>query len=66
MSGGYPLHRDLRYRHDERPDPAEWFADRGWTTSPSSVPDELARIGRPYSDHLAEHSLSAPSGLRGP
>lgn len=46
--------RELRYPHDERSRPAEWFASRGWAATSISIPDELARLGRPYPDDLAE------------
>ena len=37
----------LWYRDDERSDPAEWFAARGWRADSVPGADYLARLGRP-------------------
>jgi methyltransferase (TIGR00027 family) len=42
---------DLWYDDLGRPDPADWFAGRGWTTRTVHARDELVRLGRrPESD----------------
>ena len=43
---------DLWYDEDDRADPADWLAARGWRTGRTSAPDYLARLGRPLSDEL--------------
>ncbi|AMU75781.1 SAM-dependent methyltransferase [Mycobacteroides abscessus] len=52
---------ELRYSHDERSDPFEWFAAHGWVGSHTSVAAELAILGRTYppelTEHMARHSL---------
>jgi len=43
---------DLWYDEDDRTDPADWLAARGWRTGRTTAPDYLARLGRPLSDEL--------------
>jgi O-methyltransferase involved in polyketide biosynthesis len=42
----------LWYEDDERSDPAEWFAARGWRTESTTASDYLARLGRPVADEV--------------
>jgi methyltransferase (TIGR00027 family) len=41
---------DLWYQDDDRSDPADWFAARGWRTARTAGNDYLARLGRPVAD----------------
>jgi methyltransferase (TIGR00027 family) len=40
----------LWYQDDDRSDPTEWFAARGWRTSRTTAGDYLARLGRPLPE----------------
>lgn len=48
---------DLWYQDDERSDPAEWFATRGWNTEAVPGRDYLARLGRPLPEQVDEEPL---------
>ncbi|MBV8347062.1 MAG: class I SAM-dependent methyltransferase [Mycolicibacterium sp.] len=48
---------DLWYQDDERSDPAEWFATRGWTTESVPGRDYLAKLGRPLPEQANEEPL---------
>jgi methyltransferase (TIGR00027 family) len=41
---------ELWYQDDDRSDPAEWFATRGWRTSRTTAEEYLARLGRPLAE----------------
>lgn len=48
---------DLWYQDDERSDPAEWFATRGWSTESVHGRDYLAQLGRPLPEQVNEEPL---------
>lgn len=48
---------DLWYQDDERSEPAEWFAARGWTSESVPGRDYLSKLGRPVPENLDEDPL---------
>jgi methyltransferase (TIGR00027 family) len=48
---------DLWYQDDERSDPAEWFAARGWTTESVHGRDHLAKLGRSLPERVNDQPL---------
>ncbi|MCW2652564.1 MAG: hypothetical protein QOE41_2629 [Mycobacterium sp.] len=48
---------DLWYQDDERSEPAEWFAARGWKTDSVPGRDYLSKLGRPLPENLDEDPL---------
>ncbi|MBV9089919.1 MAG: class I SAM-dependent methyltransferase [Mycobacteriaceae bacterium] len=48
---------DLWYQDEERSDPAEWFAARGWQTASVPGGDYLAELRRPLPELLNEEPL---------
>jgi methyltransferase (TIGR00027 family) len=48
---------DLWYQDDERSDPAEWFATRGWRTAAVPGREYLEKLGRPLPELVNEEPL---------
>ncbi len=48
---------DLWYQDDERSDPAEWFATRGWKTEAVPGRDYLDELGRPLPEQVNEEPM---------
>ncbi|HUL98901.1 MAG TPA: class I SAM-dependent methyltransferase [Mycobacterium sp.] len=49
----------LTYREPDRADAVQWLAEHGWQVHAVDSHDEMARLGRPVPDELAEHSVSS-------
>jgi methyltransferase (TIGR00027 family) len=49
----------LTYSDTGRVDAARWLADHGWQVHAVSNADEMARLGRPIPDDLAEETLTS-------
>jgi methyltransferase (TIGR00027 family) len=49
----------LTYRDANRSDAAQWLTDHGWHVDTVASSDEMARLGRPVPDDLAEASVTS-------
>jgi methyltransferase (TIGR00027 family) len=49
----------LTYRDLDRADAADWLCEHGWHVDAVTSADEMARLGRPVPDDLAEVSVSS-------
>src|SRR5947209_9306317 len=47
----------LTYHEPDRTDPVEWLADHGWQVNSVNNRDEMARLGRPVPDDLADEAV---------
>ena len=49
----------LTYHEPNRSDAVEWLAGHGWAVDPVSNRDEMARLGRPVPEDLADEAVSS-------
>jgi methyltransferase (TIGR00027 family) len=49
----------LTYRNEDRADPAVWLTDRGWDVTGVAGHDEMARLGRPVPEDLADVNMAS-------
>ncbi|OMC22835.1 MULTISPECIES: class I SAM-dependent methyltransferase [unclassified Mycobacterium] len=47
----------LTYHEPDRTDPVEWLAEHGWQVNSVNNRDEMARLGRPVPDDLADEAV---------
>ncbi|CQD08346.1 methyltransferase, putative, family protein [Mycobacterium europaeum] len=47
----------LTYHEPDRSDPAQWLRDHGWQVDTVDNREEMARLGRPVPDDLAEEAV---------
>jgi methyltransferase (TIGR00027 family) len=47
----------LTYHEPDRSDPAQWLADHGWQVHGVNNHDEMARLGRPVPEDLADEAI---------
>jgi methyltransferase (TIGR00027 family) len=47
----------LTYHEPDRSDPAQWLADHGWLVHGVNNRDEMARLGRPVPEDLANEAI---------
>ncbi|OMC43808.1 class I SAM-dependent methyltransferase [Mycobacterium sp. IS-1264] len=47
----------LTYHEPDRTDPVEWLAEHGWRVNSVNNRDEMARLGRPVPDDLADEAV---------
>ena len=47
----------LTYHEPDRTDPVEWLTDHGWQVNSVNNRDEMARLGRPVPDDLADEAV---------
>jgi methyltransferase (TIGR00027 family) len=51
--------RALTYHEPDRSDPAQWLADHGWQVHGVNNREEMARLGRPVPEELADEAVSS-------
>ncbi|EUA44042.1 putative S-adenosyl-L-methionine-dependent methyltransferase [Mycobacterium xenopi 4042] len=49
----------LTYNDSRRADAVRWLTEHGWQVHAVSNADEMARLGRPIPDDLAEETVSS-------
>lgn len=49
----------LTYHEPERSDPTQWLRDRGWQVDEVNNREEMARLGRPVPEDLADEAVSS-------
>jgi methyltransferase (TIGR00027 family) len=47
----------LTYHEPDRSDPAQWLADHGWQVHGMNKHEEMARLGRPVPEDLADEAI---------
>ena len=48
----------LTYQESDRSDAAEWLTEHGWQVRAVSNRDEMARLGRPVPEDLADEAVT--------